>query len=173
MTTSSPWIRICIAYEAIPLNNAISVSAAAEIGRFLKNRLADAVLLGPDSESSQWVEGIAEAIGFDYAIAEKIRRGDQNVEITLPDSDYQNKPVIIIDDIASTGRTLANTVRLLKQAGAGEVYAAVTHALFCGDAEAHLRSAGVKAIWSTDSILHPTSCIKLDALLAETIKSVL
>lgn len=164
--------RITTLKEAIPLNNALSVSAADEIGRFLKNRFDDAVLLGPDSESSQWVSGIAKAIGFDYAIANKIRIGDRHVEITLPDDDYHGKPVILIDDMISTGRTLAKTVRLLKQAGAGEVYAAVTHALFSGDAETHLRAAGLKAIWSTDSITHPTACIKLDALLAKTIESI-
>lgn len=165
--------RISVLSEAIPLKNAITVSAAADIGRFLKNKLDYAVLLGPDKESRQWVSGIAANIGFDYAIAEKIRQGDQQVDITLPDFDYKDKPVIIIDDMASTGRTLAKAVRRLKTVGAGDVYAAVTHALFCGDAESHLRLAGVKNIWSTDSITHSTSCIKLDALLAETVKSIL
>ena len=164
--------RIATLNEAIPLDNAISISAAGAIGRFVKSQLDDAVLLGPDSESSQWVAGIAAEIGFDYAIAEKIRRGDRKVEVTLPDYDYRNKPVIIIDDMVSTGRTLANTARLLQQAGAGDIYAVITHALFCGDAEAQLRAAGVKTIWSSDSITHPTSCIKLDVLLAETIKSI-
>ncbi|MGR9115678.1 MAG: ribose-phosphate diphosphokinase [Gammaproteobacteria bacterium] len=164
--------RIDTLNQAIPLNNAISLSAGNLIGRFVKDRFENAVLLGPDSESRQWVAGIAAAFGFDYAIAEKIRRGDQQVDITLPDFDCRNKPVIVIDDMISTGRTLADTVRLLKQVGAGDVYAAITHALFCGDAEAYLRAAGVSAIWSTDSITHSTSCIKLDTLLAETIDSI-
>lgn len=164
--------RIAELKEAIPLDHAISLSAGDAIGRFLKRRIGDALLLGPDSESSQWVAGIADAIGFDYAIAKKIRHGDRQVEITLPDKDYRSKPVIVIDDMVSTGGTLADTVRLLKKAGADEVYAAVTHALFCGDAEAHLRAAGVKTIWSTDSITHSTSCIKLDSLLAESINSI-
>lgn len=165
--------RISVLSEAIPLKNAITVSAAADISRFLANKFDYAVLLGPDKESKQWVSGIAANIGFDYVVAEKIRQGDQQVDITLPDFDYRDKPVIIIDDIASTGRTLAKAARRLKTVGAGDVYAAVTHPLFCGDAESHLRSAGVKSIWSTDSITHPTSCIKLDALLAETVKSIL
>lgn len=165
--------RITTLNEAIPLNNAISVSAGAAIGRFLRGQFDNAVLLGPDSESNQWVAGIAAEIGFDYAIAEKIRHGDRHVEITLPDYDYRNNPVIIIDDMISTGRTLADTARLLQQAGADEIYAAITHALFCGDAEAHLRAAGIKTIWSSDSITHPTSCIKLDSLLAETINSII
>lgn len=165
--------RISHLQQAIPLANAVCLSAAGAIGDYLRNRFDDAILLGPDSESEQWVSGIASQIGFDYAVADKIRRGDREVEITLPDKMIKDKLVVIIDDMASTGRTLARTIGLLQNAGAGAVYAAITHPLFCGDAEAHIRAAGVKEIWSTDSIEHPTSCIKLDALLSEAVRSIL
>lgn len=165
--------RISRLAQAIPLGNALSLSAGAVIGEFLKNRLDKAILLGPDSESEQWVSGIASAIGFDYAVADKIRRGDREVEITLPKLDFSEQDVVIIDDMASTGRTMARTIGLLRSAGAGAVYAAVTHPLFCGDAEALIRSAGVKEIWSTDSIAHTSSCIRLASLLSSAVKSIL
>lgn len=165
--------RISSLDQAIPIKNAISLTAADEIGRFLKQTLNYAVLLGPDGESEQWVANIAGKIGFDYAIAHKERLGDKQVEITLPDCDYRNKPVVIIDDVASTGRTLAQAARLLQAAGSKDVYAVVTHALFCDDAEAHILKAGIKTIWSTDSIDHRTSCIKLDTLLADAIKAII
>ncbi|WP_431067257.1 ribose-phosphate diphosphokinase [Methylotuvimicrobium sp.] len=165
--------RISHLNQAIPLANAVCLSAAGAIGDYLSNQFDDAILLGPDSESEQWVSGIAAQIGFDYAVADKIRRGDREVEVTLPDKEFKDKLVVIIDDMASTGRTLARTIGLLQNAGARTVYAAITHPLFCGDAEAHIRAAGVKEIWSTDSIEHPTSCIKLDALLSEAVRSIL
>ncbi len=165
--------RISSLDQAIPIKNAISLTAADEIGRFLKQKLDYAVLLGPDSESEQWVANIAGKIGFDYAIAHKDRLGDKQVKITLPDYDYRNKPVIIIDDVASTGRTIAQAARLLQAAGSKDIYAVVTHALFCDDAEAHILKTGIKAIWSTDSIDHATSCIKLDTLLADAIKTII
>ena len=165
--------RIAKLNAAIPLQNAIALTAAVEIGAFLKQQLDTAILLGPDSESEQWVSNIATKIGFEYAIADKIRRGDQHVEITLPKRNYSNTPVVIIDDMASTGRTLALTAELLKTAGTDTVYAAITHPLFCGDAEEHILGAGIKAIWSTDSINHSTSVIQLDKLLAEAVKSIL
>ncbi|HBA66166.1 MAG TPA: phosphoribosylpyrophosphate synthetase [Methylococcaceae bacterium] len=165
--------RISHLQQAIPLANAVCLTAAGVIGDFLRRQLNDAVLLGPDSESEQWVSGIASRIGFDYAVADKIRRGDREVDITLPESEFFGKSVVIIDDMASTGRTLARTIGLLQNAGARAVYAAITHPLFCGDAEAYIHAAGVKEIWSTDSIEHPTSCIKLDALLSEAVRSIL
>ncbi|MGZ4991057.1 MAG: ribose-phosphate diphosphokinase [Methylobacter sp.] len=165
--------RISLLTQAIPIKNAISLTAADEIGIFLKQQFSHALLLGPDSESEQWVRAIAENIGFDYTIAQKQRLGDTQVEMTLPDRDYRNQPAIIIDDMASTGRTIAKAAGLLQAAGSQAVYAVITHALFCGDAYQHILEAGVKTVWSTDSIDHPSSCIKLDALLADAIKAII
>jgi len=164
--------RISSLTQAIPIKNAISLTAADEIGAFLKRQFKSAILLGPDSESKQWVAAIAENIGFDYAIAEKKRLGDKQVEMILQDCDYRNKPVIIIDDMASTGRTIAKAVGLLQAAGNSDIHAVITHALFCGDAYDHILKAGVKNIWSTDTIDHPSACIKLDALLADAVKAI-
>ena len=165
--------RISSLDQTIPIKNAISLSAADEIGRFLKQKLDYALLLGPDSESEQWVANIANKIGFDYCIAHKERRGDKQIEMTLPDSNFLDKTIVIIDDMASTGRTLGKATRLLQAAGGKDIYAVVTHPLFCDDAEIHILQAGVKTIWSTDSIDHPTSCIKLDELLAKAIKAII
>lgn len=165
--------RISRLEQAIPLANALSLSASGAIGGFLQQRLGKAILLGPDSESQQWVSEIATAIGFDYTVANKIRHGDREVEVRLPEQDFCGQDVVIIDDMISTGRTLARTVDLLRNAGAGAIYTAVTHPLFCGDAEALIRAAGVKEIWSTDSIEHGTSCIRLDELLSAGLRSIL
>ncbi|MGZ8159228.1 MAG: ribose-phosphate diphosphokinase [Methylobacter sp.] len=164
--------RISSLTQAIPIKNAISLTAADQIGAFLKQQFTHAVLLGPDSESKQWVGAIAHNIGFDYVIAAKNRLGDKRVEMVLPDRDFGSQPVVIIDDMASTGRTLAKAAGLLQARGCTDIYAVVTHALFCGDAYSHILKSGVKTIWSTDSIDHPTSCIKLDALLADAIKAI-
>ena len=164
--------RISSLTQAIPIKNAISLTAANEIGIFLKQQFKHALLLGPDSESEQWVGAIADSIGFDYAIADKNRLGDKQVEMRLPDRDFGSQPVVIIDDMASTGRTLAKAAGLLQSAGCQDIYTVVTHALFCDDAYDHILNAGVKTIWSTDSIDHPSSCIRLGALLANAIKAI-
>lgn len=164
--------RISSLTQAIPIKNAISLTATDQIGVFLKAKFKHALLLGPDSESEQWVSAIAGNIGFDYAIADKNRLGDKQVEMSLPDRDFGNQPVVIVDDMASTGRTLAKAAGLLQAAGCKDIYAVVSHALFCDDAYDHILDAGIKTIWSTDSIGHPSSCIKLDSLLADAIKAI-
>lgn len=159
--------------QAIPIKNAISLTATDEIARFLKSQFEFAVLLGPDSESKQWVGAIAQKIGFEYSVAKKQRINDKQVVISLTEHNFHDKPVVIIDDMASTGRTLAKATELLHAAGVKQVFAVVTHPLFCGDAEAYITQAGVQEIWSTDSISHSTACIHLNKLLAQAVKAVL
>ena len=165
--------RISRLNQAIPIDNAISLFATDEIGDFLQQHFDHAVLLGPDSESEQWVSAIAKKIGFEYSVAEKVRQGDTQVSMHLAEFDYHNKPVVIIDDMASTGRTLAKAAGLLLAAGAQQVFAVITHPLFCADAEAHIMQSGIQQIWSTDSISHASACIYLDKLLAQAVKSIL
>lgn len=165
--------RISTLNQAIPIDNAISLPATHEICLFLQQQFDYAVLLGPDSESEQWVSAIAEKIDFDYSVATKVRQGDTQVSMNLAEFDFQNKPVVIIDDMASTGRTLAKAAGLVLAAGAQQVFAVITHPLFCDDAEAHIKQAGVQKIWSTDSISHASACIYLDQLLAQAIKNIL
>ncbi len=164
--------RISALQQAIPIENAISLSAGHEIGRFLKQQCRQALLLGPDSESKQWVASIAEQIGCEYAIAAKTREGDQSVTMHLPAYDFADKTVVIVDDMASTGTTLIKATALLMAAGAQQVFVVITHPLFCGDAEAAVLKSGVKQIWSTDSISHPSACIHLDKLLAKAIQTI-
>ncbi len=173
ITVDSHLHRISRLNQAIPIANAISLTATDEIGRFLKKQFEYAVLLGPDGESEQWVGAIAEKIGFDFLVAEKIRQGDKKVTMTLPDYTFHNKTVVIVDDMASTGRTISMATGLLLAAGAEQVFAVITHPLFCGDAEAHIMQAGVKQIWSTDSITHSSACIHLHQLLAQAVTEIL
>ncbi|MGJ0485703.1 MAG: ribose-phosphate diphosphokinase [Methylomicrobium sp.] len=165
--------RIDRLQQAIPLDHAVSLNATVPIAEFLKQKLDNALLLGPDSESRQWTAALADLTGFAFQVAEKVRLGDTQVTLKLPEADYCKQPVVIVDDMASTGRTLARAAELLKEKGASEIYTVVTHALFCDDAERVIREAGVEALWSTDSIPHSTSCIMLDGLLANAVKTIL
>jgi len=156
--------------SAIPAHQALAVSAAPLMAGFLSACCDDPMLVGPDQESEQWVETVARVAGLDYVVARKTRRGDRNVEVRLPEHDYNGLDTVLVDDLASTGRTLAGAAAALRNAGAARVDALVTHALFVGDALETLMAAGVAELWSSDSIPHSSNAFALAPDLAAAIR---
>ena len=156
--------------EAIPAIHSLNLTAAPLLGDFLIKENLQPLLLGPDSESRQWVSQIAEIGNFDYAIAEKQRFGDRHVTIKLPDIDFSNRTVVIVDDVISSGYTIAEAAEKVLAAGAIDVHCLITHPLFAEGAVNLLKSSGIQHIWSSDSITHSSNVVSLAPLLACTIK---
>ncbi len=165
--------RIRTLDEAIALPHAISLSGAPMLAQLIARHHDKPLLIGPDAESAQWIEAAARVHGFDYGVCTKQRHGDKQVEITLPTVPVLGRAVVLLDDVASSGRTLAVAARLLRDAGAASVDVAVTHALFAGDALDVIQSAGVAHVWSTDCIAHPSNAIEMAPALAQALTPLL
>ena len=155
--------------QALPGIRAINLSAAPLFSEFLNRQSGQVLLIGPDSESAQWVEAIADRAGCPFAVADKRRLGDREVEITLPAYDYSGKRIVLVDDVISTGHTLMRIASALYTRGAASVDALVTHALFDQAVGKAMRRAGIDNIWSTDSVSHPSNALHMDQLLADAI----
>jgi ribose-phosphate pyrophosphokinase len=158
--------RIATLQEAIPVPHAIGLTATALLADLIAERRKRPLLVGPDEESAQWITQAAARHGFDHAVCSKVRHGDRAVEIELPPVDVAGRAVVLLDDVASTGQTLARAARLLLAAGAASVDVAVTHALFAGDALQVILDAGVSEVWSTDCIRHSSNAVSVAALIA-------
>jgi len=154
--------------DAVPAANAVALSATTAMCDFLLSH-PDVILLGPDSESVQWVRSIAEESGLAYGVAEKLRLGDREIQITLPDLNLTEKSVVLVDDVISSGETMAIAAKCCFEKGAKRVDVLATHALFAQGAVERFQQVGVGEVWSTDSIPHSSNCISLAGLLAEAV----
>jgi ribose-phosphate pyrophosphokinase len=161
--------RIAALQQAVPVANAVVLSAAPLLSDLIATRRPKALLLGPDEESAQWLALAAMRHGFDHAVCQKVRHGDRTVEIALPDIPVSGRQVVLLDDVVSTGHTLAQATRQLLAAGAASVDVAVTHALFIDDAWPMILNAGVREVWSTDCIKHASNAISMSTSIAEAL----
>jgi len=154
--------------QAVPVACAVAASAAGPMGAFIAEHVPDAVLVGPDEESAQWVAAVAARAGRPHAVFVKRRHGDRDVEVLADGSAaLAGRPVVLVDDIASSGRTLAEAARVCLKLGATGVDAIVTHALCTGDDLHGLHAAGITRLWSTDSLAHPSNRVHLAPVLAQ------
>ena len=158
--------RVARLADAVPVERAICLSAAAPMAEFLAQALDRPLVLGPDSESRQWVAAVAGGQGLDYAVATKERLGDRKVQIALPDVDPRGRDVVLVDDMVSTGCSLVAIAEALRPLRPASISVLVTHGLFCEGALEQLADAGVTRVWSSDSVPHPTNRVYLARLLA-------
>ena len=161
--------RVATLQEAVPAAQTLVVSGAPLLADWIVRQRPGALLVGPDGESAQWVAQAAARHGLDHAVCTKERHGDRSVTIHLPPVNAQGRAVVLLDDMASTGQTLAQATRLLRAAGAASVDVAVTHALIDAASLDALHAAGVGQVWSTDCVTHPTNAVAMAPALAQAL----
>jgi len=140
---------------------ALAISAGLAIGADLRHNISSStVIMGPDEESEGLVREVADVLGVDWCVAKKSRQGDNAVVIELPqDFPISGRPVVIVDDIISSGGTAVTLAKALKSAGAGEIIVYAVHALFNADAATAMHQAGIRQIKSVTSVPHETNAI--------------
>lgn len=161
--------RIASLDEVMPKGVGVSLSAAPVLGAWIAEHVPGALLIGPDEESSQWVCEAALAGALDHAVGRKVRHGDHQVTLALPDCEVRGRAIVLLDDMASTGRTLIGSAEQLLARGAASVDVAVTHALFNGDALPALKAAGVRQVWSSNSVPHESNAVSVVPLLVRAL----
>lgn len=148
------------------------VHAAAHISSWIKENVSSPILIGPDSESEQWVSEVARQADAPFMVLEKIRRGDRKVEVSVPQvAAYQNHTPVLVDDIISTARTMIETVGHLKKAGMRAPVCIGVHAVFAGNAYQELLDSGAAHIVTCNTIPHESNAIDLSDLYLDFIEN--
>jgi len=153
----------------IPAEN---ISAVDEIARYLANnyKLESPVIIGPDEESEQWAKRAASVLECDYDVLEKRRISAEEVEIVPRKVSVKGRDVVIVDDIISTGGTMAEAIKMLLKQGARRVIGACTHAILAGNALERIYRAGAHDVIATDTVPSPISVVSVAELLAKTLR---
>ena len=145
------------------------ISAVEPLSKYLKEKKID-VVLAPDKGALQRAQQAAEFLHCEVDHLEKTRIDGNTIKIKPKSLDVNNKNVAIVDDIISTGGTMASAIKELKKQNASKVFVSCTHGLFAGTAIKKLRTAGCDEIISTDTILSSFSTVKTASIIAKALK---
>ena len=145
------------------------VKAAPLIAAWIHDHVKDPFIIGPDSESGQWVKEIAT--GSPSIVLNKARHRDGHVKITWPEiKNREGKTPVLVDDIISSGGTMLQTIQHLKEEGFSPPICIAIHPIFAENSYQRLQDAGVEKIVSCNSIPHPSNQIDLAPVLVEALE---
>lgn len=142
------------------------------IAEFIKKRFKNVVIVGPDWESYQWAEKIAKIVGCDSTVLRKKRLSSRHVKVKMiKQVEIKDKNVIIVDDIISTGHTIAEAAKEARKMKAKSITAIGVHGLFVENALEKLKRAGVSKIITTNCIEHKTNKIDVSPLIVKELQN--
>ena len=149
-----------------------AVHAAPMIAAWIRSNIPDPILIGPDSESEQWVSAVAADAGAPFTVLEKVRHGDRDVEITLRDAvAVHGRTPVLIDDIISSARTMAVAVRQVRSVFESAPVCIGVHAVFAPDALQGLEEAGAARVVTCNTLPHPSNGIDVMGEVAQAVRA--
>jgi len=151
----------------IPVHN---LSAMKPIAEYIRDNLNDPVIVAPDKGALGFAKEIAEILGCEYDHLEKTRLSPEVVETKPKNLDVKGKEAVIIDDIISTGGTIVNATKILKEHGATKVVVSCVHPVLVEDALLKLFAADIDDVIATDTLRSDVSLISVAQIVADAVK---
>jgi len=153
---------------SVPAENLSAMTLLAEY--FKKKGLAGAFSLAPDRGALELAKEADKVLNGGCGWLRKERdRLTGEIRVEEKRLDIKGRDVIVFDDIISTGGTIAAAVKMLKEEGAGKVYAACTHPLLIGEAKKKIMQGGAEEIVGTDCVPSPVSVVSVAPIIAEAL----
>lgn len=110
--------------------------------------LRNPLVVAPDEGARHRASLLSKALSTDYLVIKKFRdRYTGKILHSFPEGlDFGGVDVVVIDDIISTGGTVADIASKAKDLGAERVFALATHGIFVDGAVERLRNSGIDEV---------------------------
>lgn len=157
-----------LGYFPCPAKN---LDAAKLLGEYIAGfGLKNPILVAPDEGAEGLVKKVSSGLGFDYDHLQKTRLSGDTVTIKTKNIDVTGRHVVLVDDMIATGGTMTESIKMLKDQGAVDVYLACVHPVLARNAVLRLFNAGVKDIIATDTLEKAESILSVAPLIADALK---
>ncbi len=130
--------------------------AAPVLIKYLRTKpISDLVVVSPDVGGVKMASAYAQSLQAGLAIVVKRRISATETEAQHVIGEVEGRNVLLVDDLTETAGTLLGAAKILKAAGAKDVYAMVSHAVLTSPAAERLREAEIKELVTTNSVPVP------------------
>lgn len=160
----SPWIA---RESPIPLIDVKGEKALA--AHLLELGLENVLIVSVGKKGEDMASSVANALGADYTAARSARDRKTGVVKVELEGEVSADTAVVVDDIISTGGTMVEVVKALKERGVEKVYAACIHALLVGGAAEKIAKAGAERIIASDTIPNDYAEFSVAGVLAEAL----
>jgi ribose-phosphate pyrophosphokinase len=158
-----------LGYFGVPARN---VSLADDIGSYIRTlHLDNPLILAPDEGALEFARQVASNGGWDFDHLEKNRLSGADVQMAPKQLCAASRSVVIVDDIISTGGTIATASGMLYQQGATDVFAVCVHGVLTGGAYVRLMASGIRDVICSDTIERGCSKISACGRIAQAFKA--
>jgi len=134
----------------IPMDHLFSFPVLA--GYFKELNIPNLVVATPDVGGIRMARAFSNALKAGLAVVDKRRHGPDATSVGFIIGEVAGCNILLVDDLITTGSTLSTAATVLKEHGAKDIYAAVTHAVFCGPVVERISGCPISKIVVTDSI---------------------
>ena len=138
----------------IPLDHLFAVNTFVDY--ITSNRLKELVVVSPDVGGIKMARAYAKRLNAQLAIVDKRRVSDREAVAMNILGEVKGKNVLIVDDLVATAGSLTEAIKALKENGAKEVRAVITHAVLSGPALEPIANSDLKELVVTNTIPIPS-----------------
>jgi ribose-phosphate pyrophosphokinase len=151
-----------------------AVHAAPLIAQWVVAQVERPLLIGPDAESEQWVAQVAAGARAPYAVLQKTRHGDRDVEVSWPEvSAWGDRQPVLVDDIISSARTMIQAIIGARRIGLPAPVCVGVHALFAPGAYEDLLASTPARVVTCDTVPHVSNAISVVEPTARALRELL
>ncbi len=136
----------------IPLDHLYSAPVLIE--HFTRLNLPNLVVVAPDIGSVKMARAYAKRLGADLALVDKRRPKADSVEVMNIIGEVEGKNAVMFDDVVTTARTLCQAAVAMRAQGVKDIYAGVTHGVFCPGSVERIADSPIKEVVVTDTLSH-------------------
>ncbi|HET9325692.1 MAG TPA: ribose-phosphate pyrophosphokinase [Candidatus Eisenbacteria bacterium] len=154
-------------------------AAPVLIEYFAAKKIKDLMVVAPDIGSVKMARAYAKRLGVDLALVDKRRPKADAVEVMNIIGEVEGKNIVMFDDVITTARTLTQAAVALRANGAKQIYAGITHGVFCPDAFERVAQSPIQELAVTDTLDHskmalPANVVELSVagLLGEAVQRI-